>query len=194
MHGPPARQGRAPKMPSRPALQAAVAQPCPPSPAGHLPPPRRLREPQPGFTSAGRRGRCRRRRCRSPGPPSKAGGSQESCGGGPAPPRTRASSSRLPPLPSLSSQAASAAPGTPPTQPLLPRPARDAVGGPYIGAPRPPRARPSSFRCRAPPPRASARDGGRLRQAPAAARSRRERARSPRDCADCGSPGGPAEL
>lgn len=140
MHGPPARQGRAPKMPSRPALQAAVAQPCPPSPAGHLPPPRRLREPQPGFTSAGRRGRCRRRRCRSPGPPSKAGGSQESCGGGPAPPRTRASSSRLPPLPSLSSQAASAAPGTPPTQPLLPRPARDAVGG-------------ALYRCAPPPTR-----------------------------------------
>lgn len=131
-------------MPSRPALQAAVAQPGPPSPAGHLPPQRRLRQPQPGFTSAGRRGRCRRRRCRSPGPPSKAGGSQESCGGGPAPPRTRVSSSRLPPLPSLSSQAASAAPGTPPTQPLLPRPALDAVGGAYIGAPRP--------HARAPPP------------------------------------------
>ena len=29
---------------------------------------------------------------------------------------------------------------------------------------------------------------------PDAARSRRERARSPRDCADCGPPGGPAEL
>lgn len=144
MHEPPARQGRAPRMPSRPALQAAVAQPCPPSPAGHLPPPRRLRQPQPGFTSAGRRGRCRRRRCRSPGPPSKAGGSQESCGGGPAPPRTRVSSSRLPPLPSLSSQAASAAPGTPPTEPLLPTPARDAVGGAYMGAPRP--------HARAPPP------------------------------------------
>ncbi|XP_046922296.1 basic salivary proline-rich protein 2-like [Lynx rufus] len=106
----------------RPAL------PCPPYAAStHRP-------PQLGFTSAGRRGRCR---CRSPGPPSKAGGSQESCGGGPAPPRTCVSSSRLLPLPSLSSLAASAAPGAPPTQPLSPRPALSAARSLYRRAPPP---------------------------------------------------------
>ena len=132
-HGPPALDGPAPGMPSCPFSSPrrrppSPALPCPPYAAStHRP-------PQLGFTSAGRRGRCR---CRSPGPPSKAGGSQESCGGGPAPPRTCVSSSRLLPLPSLSSLAASAAPGAPPTQPLSPRPALSAARSLYRRAPPP---------------------------------------------------------
>ncbi|XP_035111818.1 uncharacterized protein LOC108593124 [Callithrix jacchus] len=141
-----------PGMPSRPSTSPRRRPPRPAHPrqVGRLPPPRRPRPPQPDFTSPGSRGR----RCRSLGPPSKDGGRQERCGGGPAPPRTRVSSSCLLPLPSRFSPAASVAPDAPSTQPLAPRPALCAARGfcrPRPAA-RPAPGRPGTafFRCRFP--------------------------------------------
>ena len=75
------------------------------------------------------------------------------------------------------------------------RPQRRAA---YIGA-HPNRARAASGRRRLllPEPRPGSRGpppGGRLHQAQLLREVGRERARSPRDCADCGAPGGPAEY
>lgn len=88
--------------------------PDPPRPA------KPLRTAAPRFTSPGRR---------SPGRPPKAGGSQESCGGGPAPPRTASPPPRRSRRPAPGR--ASAAPGAPPTPPRVPKPAQAAARGTY---------------------------------------------------------------
>lgn len=181
----------------RPALHlaaaAAAALPCPalPTLAGQTPP---HAQQQPGFTSASRRGR---RGSRSPGPPSKAGGSQGRREGGRVPTRTCVSSSRLLPLPSGSSPAASAAPSAPPpTQPLSPRPRLQRAWLIYARpAPRTrSRAQPRAAGHRllpVPAPRPQpASAGGRLFLAQLRREVGHQRARSPRDCADCGAPGG----
>lgn len=188
----PAARGCRPALHLAAAAAAAAALPCPalPTLAGQTPP---HAQQQPGFTSASRRGR---RGSRSPGPPSKAGGSQGRREGGRVPTRTCVSSSRLLPLPSGSSPAASAAPSAPPTQPLSPRPRLQRAWLIYARpAPRTrSRAQPRAAGHRllpVPAPRPQpASAGGRLFLAQLRREVGHQRARSPRDCADCGAPGG----
>lgn len=148
----PAARGCRPALHLAAAAAAAAALPCPalPTLAGQTPP---HAQQQPGFTSASRRGR---RGSRSPGPPSKAGGSQGRREGGRVPTRTCVSSSRLLPLPSGSSPAASAAPSAPPNSAALAE-ASLAARVAYIRAPRSPHPLARATSCRRTPPPSGAR-------------------------------------